>query len=172
MGEKIGDIGGGNMHVQRDESHPSYNSVPATSGWHYSDELAPMPWGVYSEPIPDEVLVHNLEHGGVGIHYNCPDGCDFLVQQLASLAIHREGDWIDEYISTLDPDLDRQELAQAENIRRHYKIIMSPYPNMETTIALTAWNFLDRLDVYDDGRIIDFILDHVSSSNAPEYLAR
>ena len=172
VGQEVDDIGGGNMHILRDESHGPYNSVPATSGWHYSDESAPVPWGIYPEAIPDEALVHNLEHGGVRIHYDCPDGCDLLIQQLASLARHTEGDWLDDYISTLDPNADTGELVRAENIRRHYKVVMSPYPNMDTTIALAAWNFIDKFEAYDEGRIIDFILDHVSSLPAPEYFAR
>ena len=57
---------GGNIHIDQGESHPPYNSTPATSGWHYSAPgLAPAKWGIHSDVLPDEVLVHNLEHGGV-----------------------------------------------------------------------------------------------------------
>ena len=140
-GERFSDQG--RTHLQeRGESHGEYNSVPATSGWHYSDSGAPAPWGAYSEPLPDEVLVHNLEHGGVGIHYDCPDGCEELVGKLRPLA------------------------------SRVRKTIVSPYEGMDTTIALTAWNFLEKLDEYDEQRIADFIEAHVSSPNAPEYFAR
>ena len=54
-------------HVEPGQEHLPYNSVPATSGWHYPFWAS---WGVHGNVIPDEVLVHNLEHGGVGVHYN------------------------------------------------------------------------------------------------------
>ena len=57
------------LHLQ-DESpkelaKAKYNSVPATSGWHY---LA-APWGEYDSPVDESRTVHNLEHGGVAIQY-------------------------------------------------------------------------------------------------------
>ena len=135
-GERFPDQGGD--HIGLGDSHPPYNSAPATSGRHYGAPLAPAPWGVYTEAIPDEVLIHNLEHGGIGVHYNCPNGCDELVDQLAGV------------------------------VRGSGKIVMSPYPDMETRIALTAWNFLDAFDDFDEDRIEGFIDAHESSSNAPE----
>src|SRR5262245_19903730 len=63
--------------------HGPYNSNPPTSGWHYGGGTAP--WGVQPQPIPDELTVHNLEHGGVLIHYR--QGLDqATVDQLTSLA--------------------------------------------------------------------------------------
>lgn len=170
-GTKIPDQGGG-LHLSRGESHPPYNSIPGTSGWHYSDSDAPISWGTYSEFIPDEVLVHNLEHGGVGIHYNCTEECDFLIRQLESMAKYTEGNWVDKYIATLDPEVDATKLLQARQLKRNYKVVMSPYPAMDTPIVLTAWNFLDELEEFDEPRIQRFLLDHVSSPNAPEYFAR
>ena len=35
----------GNDHVRRGDLHPTYNSAPATSGWHYGQPLAPAPLG-------------------------------------------------------------------------------------------------------------------------------
>ena len=52
------------------------------------------------------------------------------------------------------------------------KVIMSPYANMSTTIALSAWNYLDAFDEFDEDRIKDFIRAHVNSNNAPEPFAR
>ncbi len=127
-------------HISQSQTHPEYNSVPATSGWHYGDASAPAPWGVHGAALPDEILVHNLEHGGVGIHYNCPDGCDELVSQLKGIA------------------------------DRMGKVILSPYPGMDTRIALTAWTFLDAFDEFDKDRVEDFARAHESSPNAPEYL--
>jgi hypothetical protein len=43
-----------------------YKTDPATSGPHYQ---VPAPWGVYTEPIPAVIRVHNLEHGGIEVLY-------------------------------------------------------------------------------------------------------
>src|SRR5690348_15654523 len=41
---------------------PSWNSFPPTSGRHY---YIPLPFGIYTEVVPEIRLVHNLEHGAV-----------------------------------------------------------------------------------------------------------
>ena len=53
-------------HIGVGEDHPAYNSNPPTSGYHYS---LPAPWGVTTTELPDEQVVHNLEHGGIWITY-------------------------------------------------------------------------------------------------------
>ncbi len=143
-GQRIADLGA--VHIAPGDDHPPYSSVPATSGWHLGQPLAPAPWGVRSDVLEDEVLLHNLEHGGIGVHYDCPDGCDELVEQLGDLvktAADRGG-----------------------------KVIMSPYPGMDSTISLSAWSFIDQFDVFDEDRIRDFVGAHESSPNAPEPGAR
>ena len=129
----------GTNHLQtRDEPHPPYSSKPATSGWHYG---VTAPWGIHGDAITDEVLVHNLEHAGVGVHYDCPEGCEELAADLARIA------------------------------GPYQKVIVAPYPDMGTTIALTAWGRIDKLDVLDEERIVAFIEAHMNSRDAPEPLA-
>lgn len=48
---------------------PKWNSSPPTSGPHFGQTAV---WGFYDEPVPLVQTVHNLEHGGVIIHYG-PD---------------------------------------------------------------------------------------------------
>jgi len=55
----------GRNHVP-DGTKISYNSNPPTSGDHWPQ---PAEWGIYLSPLPDEQLVHNLEHGGIWISY-------------------------------------------------------------------------------------------------------
>lgn len=124
-----------------DESHPPYNSTPATSGWHYYQWAR---WGVHEKEVPDEILVHNLEHAGVRIHYNCPDGCEDLIKQLISAATDKRSGVLFE------------------------KIIIAPYTAMDRKIALVAWNYLDQFDLFDEDRIRKFLQAHVNSPNAPE----
>ena len=69
-------------HVPLGTPHPPYNSEPPTSGPH-APGLAR--WGVYTEPVPREMQVHNLEDGGVVIQHSCQD-CPELVKQLTAIA--------------------------------------------------------------------------------------
>ena len=133
----------GATHVTPGEDHPQYNSTPPTSGWHYDLPLAPARWGIYDEPIQPEVLLHNLEHGYINVHYDCPEACPELVDQLT-------------------------EIVQ-EGIDRGGKLLMSPYPGLDSRISLTAWTFLDQFDDFDEDRIRAFVNGHESSPNAPEY---
>ena len=132
----------GREHIQEGAEHPPYNSVPATSGWHYSQPLAPVSWGVHSSFIPEEKRIHNLEHGGISITYNCPEGCEDIISELNGIV----------------------ERARDENM----KILLSPYPGTERKITLTSWTFIQSFDNYDKGKIIDFIDSHHNSPNSPE----
>ena len=138
-GARLPDLGAD--HVLPGASHPDYNSVPATSGWHFTVPFAPAPWGIYDQVLPDEVLVHNLEHAGIGIHYDCPEGCTDLVDLLAQVAA------------------------------QYPKVVLSPYPGTDSRISLTAWTFIDQMDDFDEGRIVAFIEEHMNAATAPEPLA-
>lgn len=45
-----------------------YSSLPATSGPHW-DPSGIANWGLYTTPMPETQLIHNLEHGGIVIQY-------------------------------------------------------------------------------------------------------
>lgn len=73
----------GQDHItQGSTEHPAYNSNPPTSGWHWP---TPANWGIYKSEVPDEQLIHNLEHGGIWISYK-PDANPELVAQLEDFA--------------------------------------------------------------------------------------
>lgn len=57
-------------HVPAGTRVTTYNSNPPTSGPHWP---TPAAWGIYSDPLPDEQLVHNLEHGGIWVSYGDVD---------------------------------------------------------------------------------------------------
>lgn len=115
----------GNQHIGSEQvGSVFYNSTPPTSGPHLG-QLAN--WGIHSEPIPNELQVHNLEDGGVMVQYNCED-CDELVRQLESV------------------------------VRRYSEhVVLAPYPDMDTRIAVTAWERIDKFDAFDEQRIVAFI---------------
>lgn len=114
----------GRQHVATGESHPPYNSNPPTSGWHYEQSAT---WGVHDSQLPDEQLVHNLEHGGVWISYQ---------PSLDVQAIDRLREITRKYRS---------------------KVILTPRAKDDSKIALAAWGKLDTLDTFDEARILAFI---------------
>lgn len=72
----------GRMHIQVGAEHPVYNSNPPSSGWHYASPVDP---GFYDKAVPDEYIVHNLEHGDVWIAYRPGIGKD-VVEKLRAFA--------------------------------------------------------------------------------------
>lgn len=56
----------GEEHLAPNESYSDYQTNPPTSGPHRAQ---PAPWGSYRDAPEQETLVHNLEHGGIVIHY-------------------------------------------------------------------------------------------------------
>ena len=110
-----------------------YTSNPPTSGSH--DPVA-VQWGIYDEPQRKEQLLHNMEHAGVVVWYNCT-GCEDVISELKDIV-----------------------LGYLEDGRL---LVMTPYPEMEPdTIALTGWSRLDKfgVDEFDEGRVRRFIEAH------------
>src|SRR5438105_14857462 len=80
----------GQMHINPPATI-SYRDNPPASGNHYP---VPAPWGVST--VQREQWVHNLEHGGIVLVYNCPAGCDADVQKLIALRNRRKADQFNE----------------------------------------------------------------------------
>jgi hypothetical protein len=118
----------GQQHIALDQSHPPYNSDPPTSGWHYAE---PAEAGFYESSLPDEQLVHNLEHGHVIISYDCARVADC------------------EDVKT--------ELRGLVGRFQRWKIVAVARENADAAIALTAWGRIDKLDSYDEDRVDAFV---------------
>ena len=118
------------------DEHPVYNTAPPTSGWYYDIPLDGVSWGVRQEAVEDEVQVLYLEHGVVMVQYNCPEEC---------------------------PDL----MSDLERVVNSYPsgVVMAPYPDMDTTIALTAWGWIDTFESFDQVRIDEFIQGHLDKAS-------
>ena len=119
-GEEVEDLGRVHFDTLSERAASGYyNSSPATSGTHSPT------WercGIFEEPVQDEILVHNLEHGFVNVHYNTTD--PVLIGQVEAAARGLPG-WPNYYL-------------------------FAPYPDMDATIALTAWNRVLYLDSVDE----------------------
>jgi hypothetical protein len=144
VGERIPDMGV-SLHLPNAEDIPPvpYNSNPPTSGYHWGGGTAP--WGILNEPVPDTLTVHNIEHGGIVIHY-------------------RQG-------------LDQATLDQLTGVARGLLqenpcVVMVPRPaeQLDTPIALTAWNYLMRLETVDEESIRAFFDAHIG--RGPEAVCR
>ena len=132
--EKIDEIDDRN-HFPTGQTYDAYTSDPPTSGPH-ADTFAPA--GVSELAVAREVAVHNMEHAGVVVWYNCQaepaldaDACTTLRNQLSQVVL--------------------QEVAGGN------EVLMTPYSLMETRIALTAWGYLDTFEEFGDARVRDFI---------------
>ena len=103
-----------------------YETTPPASGAHWP---APSKCGIFDAEVPDERVVHNMEHGHVIISYNLPEQRE--VDRLIALA---------EGLS----DLDRWGI-----VRPYSKIAAG-------TVAVTAWGVLDTMEGVDAERITTF----------------
>lgn len=85
---------------------PKWNTLPPTSGPHYE---VPVVYGIYTEPVNQAQLVHNLEHGAIAVQYG-KDVPQATVAQLTAFAqAHPRG------------------------------TVLAPYPALGDRIALGAW---------------------------------
>lgn len=115
-----------------------YSTVPPTSGQHWN---AWSDCGFYNYPLPDELLVHNLEHGNIIVSYNLNDESDVSALRDAVAAIP---------------------LAEEYAIVRRYHGIP------EGMVALTTWGVLDRMLGVDPDRIAGFFRDFPGNTG-PEF---
>jgi hypothetical protein len=94
-------------HTKNLNLKPKYNSFPPTTGTHY---LYPLKFNLYPTPLPQLLVVHNLEHGGIAIQYGskAPRGTAAKIK--------------------------------AWYLRDTNGLIVAPLPELGDKIALTAWN--------------------------------
>ncbi|MXZ92082.1 MAG: DUF3105 domain-containing protein [Chloroflexi bacterium] len=116
----------------------SYNTIPPTSGPHWD---AWSDCGFYNYPLPDELLVHNLEHGNIIVSYNLTG---------------------DTEIKALRQAVDSIPLAAEYAIVRRYLDIP------EGMVALTTWGVLDRMVGVDAERIAAFFAAYPGNTG-PEF---
>jgi len=126
------------------ETKPKWNSSPPTSGPHFGQTAV---WNFYDEPVPLVQSTHNLEHGGVVIHY----GPDVPEGEVDALRI-----W---YNETDEPN----------------GLVISPLATNSDKITLSAWTapdastggtrdrgrgFLASCKTFEEGAFAAFIDEH------------
>ena len=117
----------GNQHIAEiGEQHPGYSTNPPTSGWHVGN-LAP--WGAYDYVLPDELVLHNMEDGGVVLWYILGTPAD-----------------------------NQTRIRQLEDIAEGYpKTVIAPRDDMPTPYAATAWQRIARYKDLDPAAMHEFL---------------
>ena len=125
-------------------SYIQWPTNPPTSGEHY-----PI-WGAYRSydtPVPRGFYVHDMEHGGIVIAYNCQSGCAAEVANLEAWLAARPA----------DP-------ACIAPVRA--RIVVTPDPLLDVRFAAAAWGFSLKSDCFDLDALGSFIDAHYAM--APE----
>ena len=112
-----------------DVPHDPYTSKPATSGPFLDEKWGcPVSWGYHDDVFADECTLSNLARGGIMVHYK--EGAPKeIIEQLKGILL-------------------------GANVS---EVTIATYDDMDNLITLTAWNYIDRLNVFDKERIWKFI---------------
>ena len=114
----------------------SYEDSPPVSGQHAATAA---PCGVYPQPVPNENMVHMLEHGSVGLLY----AADLDIEQIKELEAIA-GDFDDHTFSM-------------------------PFQGpMDTPIVAAAWGYTMELEELEEDSIRQFIEEFRNGGDAPE----
>ena len=117
----------------------AYSSFPPTSGDHWS---TPVRCGFYIQFVPDEMVVHNMEHSNIILSYNLTTQEDF--EALKGVYDNLPEVW-----------------------RDHFTVVR-PYGNIpEGQIAVSTWGVLDLMEGVDEERIMRFF-EHYVGRLGPE----
>jgi hypothetical protein len=131
----------GRTHIDEGTQGGPYSSTPAASGPHWPQPIA---WGVYPDPIPQEPVIHNLEHGGIVIWYQADQVSPTDVADLA-------------------------EYTRRWNATERYKVLMAPWAGEDfgAPMAMVAWTWLLYLDELETGTMDQFIDQHYGDAPEP-----
>lgn len=121
-------------HIEWGARGSGYASDPPTSGQHYSvPGQAPTNWGAYANPVQDEILIHNMEHGGI-IAYYLPSAPPAEVEQLRQFIMNQPG------------------------YPRGF--ILAPRSRLPASITLAAWEYYLPVFQYNEATLQAFIEAH------------
>ena len=129
----------GRKHIGASEKG-TYKAAIPTSGPH-SEEA---PWGYSAQQLPDENIIHNMEHGGIVASYR-PDLDETTINKIR--ALYTEPYTVDTFHPT--------------------KVVIMPRAGQQKPIVLASWDRLLELDTYDQQTLIDYYLTNVGKSPEP-----
>ncbi len=129
----------GRTHI-RPGQKVTYKAAIPTSGPHGEEA----PWGYSPQQLPNESIIHNMEHGGIVVSYR-PDLDTATVNKLIALYTK----------------------PYAVSSFRPTKVVIMPRAGQERLIVLASWNRLLELDTYNQQTLIDYYLTNVGHSPEP-----
>ena len=125
----------------------TYSVTPPVGGDH---NAVWMNCGIYSQPVPNERAVHNLEHGAVWITYQ-PSLPPSEVSALRAFA-------------------ERQSVISPAGAASSRYLDLTPYPGLPSPIVVSSWGFQLRLTSPSDPRLQQFVSKfRASQAYTPEY---
>ncbi len=132
---------GGSQHIADGTRGGPYGSIPATSGPHWG---TPAQWDIYTTPVAESQVIHNLEHSGIVVWYQPDQLDDLAIEQLTSY-------------------------VRSKLFGNQFKLILSPWAGEDfgAPIAVTAWRYLLYLDEVDTGQIDAFVGAHYGRAPEP-----
>lgn len=117
-----------------------WSTNPPSTGQHYPTWAG---WYRSFTSLPRGFWMHNAEHGGVMLLYNCPDGCDADIAALIDVARAR-------------PQDDKCVLP----IRNRILVVADPLLPAGTKISAVAWNAYYTATCVDPVALDTFIEEH------------
>jgi hypothetical protein len=129
----------GRTHVAQ-AAKPYGGSEPPTSG----DHAEPVNWGVYSQPVPDINVIHNMEHGGVYISYK-PD---------------LPKDQIDKINALFGTPFSKVGFSPS-------KVVVAPRATNDAPIILSSWDREQKLNAFDELAMYDYYFRNIGKSPEP-----
>lgn len=112
---------------------------PPTSG----DHTTPVPWQAYDQEVPDENIIHNLEHGGIYISYRP----DLPADQIAKIK------------GLFSRPFSNQKFSPS-------KAVVAPRAANGSPIIMSSWSRNMKLDSFDEAKMMEYYLRNVGK--APE----
>ncbi len=114
-----------------------YETNPPTGGPHYAIWAD---YRTYDMPVPWGYLVHDLEHGGVVLTYNCPSGCPDVLSAYQSIITAHGAD-------PACPD-------------GGARFIVVPDPTLDVPVAAVSWEHLYKATCLDMPSLQTFVESH------------
>lgn len=128
------------QHVLTCSYVPYDQSNPPSNGPHYPTWAA---FKTYAAPVPRGFLVHDLEHGGIVVSYDCPQGC------AAELAKAQK---------VVDAAVDPKCPSQPAGNKR---ITLTPDPLLDRPFALSAWGHTLTATCVDEVAFAAFVKAYI-----------